>query len=96
MENKGRFKKGHINWCTGKKLSEEHKRKLRENHVGTTGKKFSKEHKKKISDALMGHPGAMNGKHLSDEQKKKISIKNSNENHGGWKGDNVKYCSLHE
>lgn len=39
---------------TGKPLSEEHKRKLKENHKGNTGRKFTEEHKRKISEANKG------------------------------------------
>jgi len=39
---------------TGKKLSEEHKQKLKQNHVGNTGKKFSQEHKDNIGKGNKG------------------------------------------
>ena len=45
----------------GKKLSDEHKRKLRDNHVGTTGRHLSAETKKKISERLTGKPKAVKG-----------------------------------
>lgn len=49
--------------CKGKKLSEEHKKKLSE---ANKGKKFSEEHKKRIGEAHRG-------KKHSEESRKKIS-----------------------
>jgi hypothetical protein len=54
-----------IHW-TGKKHSEETKKKISKNSVGNRGQKFSEEHKKKISMANIG-------KKRSEEAKKKMS-----------------------
>jgi len=66
------------------KRTEEHKRKLSENHKGMKGKKLSEEHKRKISKSMKGKNPWNKGKKLpklSEERKKKISV--------GLKG---KYC----
>lgn len=54
---------GNVPWDKGKKLTEEHKAKLRAAHLG---KKQSEEHKKHISEALQGHA-------VSEETRKKMS-----------------------
>lgn len=62
-------KKGLVPWNTGKKLSEEHKRKIGESGKGNKsnlGKKLSEEHKKNISDGGKG-------KKRSDSTKLKMS-----------------------
>lgn len=51
----------------GKHLTDDHKRKISENHVGNTGKFFTKEHRDKLSNAHKG-------KHLTDDHKNKISL----------------------
>jgi len=60
-----------------KSLSEEHKRKLKESHIGKSshmkGKHHTEETKKKLSKAHMGHEGYWNGKHRSKETRIKIS-----------------------
>lgn len=57
-QNKGPLTIEHCNNISkgkmGKKLSEYHKQRLRESHVGNTGKKFTAEHKDKISKANKG------------------------------------------
>ena len=68
-----------IGYWLGKKLSEEHKKKIKE---AMTGKKLTEEHKKKISEAHIGkkhteehrrkNSKAQKGKRLSEETKKKI------------------------
>ncbi len=55
--------KGNVPWDKGKKLTEEHKAKLRVAHLG---KKQSEEHKKHISEALKGHV-------VTEETRKKMS-----------------------
>ncbi len=49
---------------TGRKHSDETRRKISDNHVGMTGKKLSEEHKRKLSEAA---------KNMSDETKRKMS-----------------------
>lgn len=46
--------------------------RLRISHA-TLGRKLSEEHKRKISQANMGRPGGMLGKHQSEESRSKIS-----------------------
>ena len=67
------WKKGHLPWNTGKKLSEDHKRKVSENHADINGEKnpmFGKTHtlasRRKMSDAKKG-------KKLSENHKLKMS-----------------------
>lgn len=55
--------KGKSPWVKGRKLTEDHKRKISESN---TGRKVSEETKRKISETLRGHK-------LSDETKNKIS-----------------------
>jgi len=56
----------------GYKLTEEHKRKISKYRIG---KKLSEETKKKDSEAHKGKKNGMYGKHLSEEHKRKTSIK---------------------
>lgn len=68
----------------GVPLTEEHKKKLKENHKGFLGKTMSKEHKEKISKANSGRKfsklhlqkisNAHKGKIISKETRAKISI----------------------
>lgn len=60
------FKKGLIPWDKGKKLSEEHRKKL---SLAKIGIKLSEEHKKKLSIAHKGHI-------CLEETKRKISLAN--------------------
>lgn len=78
----GLRKKGKPTWNKGKKLSEEHKRKLKENHKGTTGKKFSKEGKQNISDSHKGPKNPMYGKHPSEETRAKLRVAHKDVNKG--------------
>ena len=61
---------------TGKKFSEEHKRKIGEAHKGEKhylyGKHLSSEHKEKIREATEGKHDNFKGKHHSKESKQKI------------------------
>jgi len=71
----------------GKKLSEEHRRKISEALKGKTksgqfkkghkpwitGKHHSEETKRKMADAQKGEKGFWYGKHLSEETKRKMS-----------------------
>ena len=54
----------------GRKLSEEHKKKLRQNHKGMKGKNHSKETRVKMSEAQKGRNLGIK---LSEETKKKMS-----------------------
>ena len=79
--------KGVISYWCGKHLTDETKRKISEMKKGQTAwnkgkhcKPLTEEHKRKVSDALKGRtpwnkgkPAWNKGKHLSDEQKKKLS-----------------------
>jgi len=86
IDNPNRFK-GENNPMYGKKLSDERKKQISEQHKGNTymqGKKMSIETKKKISDSLKGRPKSEKfkrmmsrihkGKVLSKETKLKISL----------------------
>ena len=67
----------------GMKLSEEHRRKISENHVGMKGKHLSEETRRKISEAHAGKrhseewktkiSEALKGKHHSEEARKRMS-----------------------
>ena len=66
--------------------SEEHKQKLKDNHVGTTGKKYSEESRARMREARArlkaeGYRSPNLGKHLSDEHKFKLSVSNKNKEH---------------
>jgi len=52
--------------------------------------------KRTKSEANKGQIPWNTGKTRSIETKQKISEANSNEKHGGWKGNNVGYVGLHE
>lgn len=94
------FKKGHIANLSeearkkisesnrGRKLTQQHKEKLRSYRIGkpgpNTGRKFSEEHRKKLSDAKKGKPGLrtgiksknlspLKGIKLSEAHRKKLS-----------------------
>lgn len=58
---------------TGKYFSEEHKRKISENHVGMTGKHHSEQTKQRMSEAYNELVSRFKGKHHSEEWKKKHS-----------------------
>jgi hypothetical protein len=61
-------------WHKGKKLSDEHKRKISESCKGKNkGKKLSEETKKKLSESHKGKTPWNKGKHHSEESKKKMS-----------------------
>ena len=63
-------------FAKGRKLSEEHKKKLSETHKGNTnalGHKASEEARKRISEAHKGKSSNNKGKKMSEEQKKKLS-----------------------
>lgn len=64
---------------TGRKLSEETKRKisskaLERDYSYLMGHEVSEETRKKISEANKGKPGPWKGKHLSEEHKQKLSV----------------------
>ena len=68
-------------WNRGKKLSEEHRRKI---GLSSKGRKHTKESKRKISKASMGRK-------WSEEHKRKMSGQNNHK----WRGKNVGYRALH-
>ena len=57
----------------GKKFTEEHKRKLRENHKGNSGKIATEESKAKMSKAQSGKNNGFYGRTHSDESRRKIA-----------------------
>lgn len=78
--------KGHPSWNKGKHLSEEHKRKISENHSDLSGKKngfYGKTHKKEAREKLSK---LHTGKKLSLETKRKISESRRGEKCNFWKG----------
>lgn len=68
------FKKGHIPWNNGKKLSKEHCKKLSESHKGQI---ITKETRKKLSESMTGENNHFYGKKHSNETKMKISVANT-------------------
>jgi 5-methylcytosine-specific restriction endonuclease McrA len=82
----GRFTKGNIPWCKGKKFSEEHKKKLSIIHKSKPshrkGKKLPKQVGEKISIALLG------GKR-SIETRLKMSSSHLGNKHWNWQGRKV-------
>lgn len=61
----------------GRKLTDEHKQHLKDNHVGSTGRKMSEYTKAKLKEGLEAK-GYRKGFTLSDEHKEKIRKANSN------------------
>jgi hypothetical protein len=63
---------------TGKKLTEEHKKKLSESHIGLPSKlkgvTLTEEHKKKLSIAKKGKPSPKRGIPMSNDQRRKLSL----------------------
>jgi hypothetical protein len=59
-----------VGYWTGKKLSEEHRRKISEFQKG---KNLTEEHKRKISEAMKGNPKIV-GKKFTEEHRRKIGI----------------------
>jgi len=83
---KGWFKKGFIPWIKGKKLSEEHKEKLRQAKFKNPtrywlGKKRSDKTRIKISQAQKGKPLL-----LSEESRKKRGERIKGKKNYNWKG----------
>ncbi len=68
--------RGEKNHMFGKKLSEEHRQKIKE---ALTGKKHTEETKRKISEAQQGEKNHNFGKKLSEETKQKMSEANKGE-----------------
>jgi len=61
---------------SGKVFSEEHKNKIRQSSIGNksrTGMLHTEETKRKMSESQLGHKGYMLGRHLTEEQRKKVS-----------------------
>lgn len=75
-------KKGIVPWCTGKKLTEEHREKIKRAHKNRKYKKHTEETKKKISEAnkgkYTGQKNPMYGKLHTEETKNKMSLKAKN------------------
>jgi hypothetical protein len=71
------IKKAHL-FNKGRKLSEEHKKHLKENHVSCKGQKRTAEQKLKISLSLKGRVSPMKGKIMTAEHKRKIGLANAN------------------
>ena len=51
----GTFVKGKSSWNKGIKHTEEHKTKLKENHIGFAGKKHSERSRRKLSESRIGN-----------------------------------------
>lgn len=66
------WKKGQKPWNTGKKLSEEHKRKVSENHADIKGEKNPMFGKKHTLISRMKMTQSRTGKKLSEEHKRKM------------------------
>ena len=97
-DKNGRFLKGHKTW-TGKKLSEEHKNKIRSAHKG---KKHSKEHTDKMANGIKDahrikkwgfekgfipwNKGKKGLQKHTEEWKMVMSEKNSGKKHWNWQG----------
>lgn len=64
--------KGRTSPLKGRKLSDEHKRKMSEHHVGFTGRSHSDETKHKISETVSGEKNGFYGGHHTKEAKAKI------------------------
>lgn len=75
--NTGNFKKGHVSFWRGKKLSDQHKEKLRLSHVG---KLMHPNTKKALLNHLIGNTHTL-GKKLSEETKRKMSVANKGNKH---------------
>jgi len=90
----GRFIKGHKGYKSllGKKLTEEHKKKISE---GKKGFRHSEEHKRKISESLKGKNTWSRHHRHTEEAKKRIANGQTGINSYLWKGDDVGYFALH-
>lgn len=69
---------GVLNHNYGKKLSDEHRKKLLESH---TNKKYTPEHRKKISEALKSPSNTWRGKHHTEEAIEKIRLNSIGKHH---------------
>lgn len=83
-----------VSWHKGKKLTEEHKRKI---SIGNKGKKHgphTEEYKKKLSDINTGRKGYWKGKKHTEEYKKKMSDINKGKKRAPFSEETKKKMSV--
>lgn len=77
---------------TGKKHTEETKKKMKENQLGKNNSFYGKTHTEEIKQRISS---ANKGRLISEIRKIKLSESRKNTNNPNWKGDNVGYNALH-